>query len=141
MMATEKKRPATADHANLPYEKWNATTVKYFLADETQRRFNVDYAPGGQGSKAQRYSAEAGMIKTALGKYGAQVIHRWLTECLDEYRPTPDYPYLTFGFALGYRDRGLARAQAEVAAEARRLELARKAEASRPSIDEMIDRL
>ena len=51
MMATEKKRPATADHANLPYEKWNATTVKFFLADETQRRFNVDYAPGGRARR------------------------------------------------------------------------------------------
>lgn len=98
---------STKDWRNLPIEKWNTTTIHAFLIDETRRRFNAEYVPGGRGSKSQRWTAEKGMIKRELTKRGPEVVRKFIEVCLKKYfTPNPKrFPYPTFGFMMGYMDK------------------------------------
>ncbi len=113
---------STKDWRNLPTEKWNTTTVHAFLIEETKRRFDGEYVPGGKGSKSQRWTAEKGMIKRELDAKGTDVVRKFIEICWREYfTPDPDkYPYPTFGFMLGYMDRYWTQAMSEVAKEEQR---------------------
>lgn len=126
----------TKDWRNLPIEKWNTTTIHAYLIDETKRKYNAEYTPGGKGSKSQRWTAEKGMIKRELTKRGPEVVRKFIEICWREYfTPNPKkYPYPTFGFAMGYMDRFWTQATQEVAEGRRREELV--AETSADQIDE-----
>src|SRR5699024_12215023 len=74
----------TNDWRNLPIEKWNTRTVHAFLIDETKRKFDAEYVPGGKGSKSQRWRAEQGMIKREITKRGAEVVRKFIEICWRE---------------------------------------------------------
>jgi hypothetical protein len=118
------QRISTKDHANLPIERWNVATFLAYLTDETQRRFNVTYAPGGRGALSSRWSMERGMLNAKKAQYGNAVLKRFIELALDDYRPTADYPYVTFTFMISYRDRLFVTAQKAVSDEVRARKLA-----------------
>ena len=95
------------DWRNLPIEKWNTNTVHAFLIDETKRRFDAEYVPGGKGSRQQRWIAEKGMIKRELQRRGPEVVRKFIEICWREYRTSNPsrFPYPTFGFMIGFMDR------------------------------------
>lgn len=129
-------KPSTKDWRNLPIEKWNTTTVHAFLIDETQRKFDAEYTPGGKGSKSQRWSAEKGMIKRELTKRGPEVVRKFIEICWREYwTPNPKkYPYPTFGFMIGYMDRYINEAIVEATKEVERADIAERSDST--EIDE-----
>lgn len=129
-------KPSTKDWRNLPIEKWNTTTVHAFLIDETQRKFDAEYTPGGKGSKSQRWSAEKGMIKRELTKRGPEVVRKFIEICWREYwTPNPKkYPYPTFGFMCGFMDRYWTEANDEVTKEVERADIAERSDST--EIDE-----
>lgn len=110
---------STKDWRNLPTESWNTRTVQSFLIDETKRRFNAEYTPGGRGSKSKRWAMECGMIKRELEQRGPEVVRRFIEICWDEYYTSdPDkFPYPTFAFMLGYMDRYWTKATQEAEKE------------------------
>lgn len=130
------KKISTKDWRNLPIEKWNTTTVHAFLIDETKRRFDAEYIPGGGGPKSKRWSAEKGMIKRELGRRGAEVVRKFIEICWREYyTPNPDkYPFPSFGFMLGFMDRNWTEAEREVVKSGERTELAERSDSTK--IDE-----
>ena len=130
------KKISTKDWRNLPTEKWNTTTVHAFLIDETKRRFDAEYIPGGGGPKSKRWSAEKGMIKRELDRRGAEVVRKFIEICWREYyTPNPDkYPFPSFGFCLGYMDRNWTEAEREVKKAEERAEIAERSDSTQ--IDE-----
>ena len=107
---------STKDWRNLPIEKWNTSTIHAFLIDETKRRYNADYKPGGYGPLSKRWATEKGMIKRELTKKGPEVVRKFIEVCWREYRTSNPrrFPYPTWGFMLGYMDRWWTEAEREV---------------------------
>ncbi|MBY0023807.1 hypothetical protein H7K28_18040 [Paenibacillus polymyxa] len=92
-----KKTDRTAWHT-LPHAQWNVRTVHAMFADLNREHFGVEtYLP------MRNWSFEQGVIKRALTEHGADVLHEAFTLIFREYKPTPDYPILTAGFAISYR--------------------------------------
>jgi len=110
-----KRKFAGYDYATRPLDAWNVNHFLAWLSDETKRRFGVDYMPMGRGSISEKFNAERGMLKQAQERYGNAVLKRFIERCLDAYRPTAQYPSISFGFMWSYRRDELPRAQADVA--------------------------
>lgn len=86
------------DWRNLPYDKWNTATVLQMFSDLNREHYGVEtYLPW------RNWATERGMIKRALGEYGAELLHEAFTQIFREYRPSAQYPLLTAGFAISYR--------------------------------------
>ena len=116
------RKPSQYDWKARDISDWNCNTFMTYIADGTRERFSVDYAPGGSGSKQQRWARERAMLKQAQERYGNKVLKRFIEICWREYRtsdPTK-YPYPTWTFMYSYMDRYFAQAQSEVVAENRR---------------------
>lgn len=123
---------STKDWRNLPIEQWNTNSVHAFLIDETQRKYDAEYKPGGKGSLSQRWVTEKGMIKRELTKHGSEVVRRFIEICWRKYyTPNPTlYPYPTFGFMLGYMDRHWNEAETEVKEKKETAEMAERSDVS-----------
>lgn len=104
------------DWRNIPTEKWNVNSIHAFLIDETRRRYNAEYKPGGRGSLSQRWVAEKGMIKREITKRGSGVVRNFIEVCWREYKTSNPrkFPYPTFGFMCGYMDRHWTGAEREL---------------------------
>lgn len=124
------------DWRNLPTDQWNVTTAHQFLIDETKRRFDAEYVPGGGGPKSKRWTAEKGVIKRELDRKGAAVVRKFIEICWREYYTSnPDkYPYPTFFFMCGFMDRNWTEAEREVKKAEERAELAERSDSTQ--IDE-----
>ncbi|NUJ16263.1 hypothetical protein FKN04_06520 [Bacillus glycinifermentans] len=101
-----------------PVSKWNVRDFQLYLKAEHERLYGVPYAP------FRGWQAEAGMIgrwvgtKRKPGEYGTEITKRFIDLCFAQYRPTADWPGISFGFMQTYMGRNLQRAVAEIKAEA-----------------------
>jgi hypothetical protein len=97
-------KPTTADYANIPHDQWNVTTLRAFVSDKHAEVKGIPYAP------FRGWGAESRMMRDALKQYGAKACaDAYLTE-LRLYRPTPQYPGFSFGFAWSYKKEAFQRA-------------------------------
>lgn len=125
------KRISTKDWRNLPTDQWNVSSFHAFLIDETKRRFDAEYVPGGKGSKSQRWIAEKGMLKREIDRRGVETVRKFIEICWREYYSTDKaYKYPSFGFMLGFQDRYWTQAIDEVAKERERAEIAERSDSS-----------
>lgn len=98
-------------------EKWNTSHFQAYLKAEHERLYGVPYVP------MRGWQAEAGMLgrwvgtKRKPGEYGPEVTKRFIDLCFAEYRPTAEWPGISFGFMKTYMGRNLQRAVAEIKAE------------------------
>lgn len=103
----------TKHYSEIPVEKWNTAHFKYYLVDEHKRRYGVDYVP------FRGYQAEAGMLGRFIGtakregQYDKATVKAFIDACFDEYKPSAQYPGLSFGFMQTYMMRNMQRIQAE----------------------------
>lgn len=111
-----------------PVAKWNTNDFHKYLADEHKRRFGVDYAP------FRGWAAEKGMLGRVAGTarkpgtHSPELVKRFIDACFDEYRPTPQYPGINFGFMMTYKSNVWQRVQAEANAKAKSSEAAKQAD-------------
>ena len=100
-------------YTELPVEKWNTRHFRDYLTDEHKRRYGVDYVP------FRGFNAEAGIIGRYIGtarkpgQYDKALVKAFIDACFDEYKPSAQYPGLSFGFMSTYMTRNLQRLQAE----------------------------
>jgi len=100
-------------YTELPVADWNTRHFRDYLTDEHKRRYGVDYVP------FRGFNAEAGMLGRFIGtarktgQYDKQTVKRFIDACFDEYKPSAEYPGLSFGFMQTYMMRNLQRLQAE----------------------------
>ncbi|MDR4959655.1 hypothetical protein [Bacillus sonorensis] len=101
-----------------PVSKWNVRDFQAYLKAEHERLFGVPYVP------MRGWQAEAGMLgrwvgtKRKPGEYGPEITKRFIDLCFAQYRPTADWPGVSFGFMQKWMGRNLQRAVAEIRAEA-----------------------
>jgi hypothetical protein len=110
-------RISTKDWRNLPIEQWNITTFHAMAIDLTRERFGVDYQPGGPGAMTTKWSREKGMLKTEQGRYGNEVLRKFIEYNIENYRPTIEYPFINVWFMMTYRKVDFAKVQVIVAQE------------------------
>lgn len=85
------------DWRNLPTPAWNTLSLLAFTADMNREKYGVEeYVP------FRNWAVERGMVKTALERYGPEVMRKVFTQAFAEYRPSRDYPILTAGFVISY---------------------------------------
>ncbi|MFZ8007647.1 hypothetical protein ACG2QI_22930 [Bacillus sp. GM2] len=100
-----------------PVAKWNTRDFQAYLKAEHERLYGVPYVP------FRGYQAEAGMLghwvgtKRKPGEYGPEITKRFIDLCFAQYRPTAEWPGISFGFMQTYMGRNLQRAVAEIRAE------------------------
>lgn len=109
--------------------KWNVNDFMQYFGDNHLERFGVEYMPMGS------WAAERGLIGNTIGtqkragKIDKAVFKRFLDICLDEYKPTRQYPGTSIGFLITYRKNVLQRVMVEQNEE-EKVEVEQKAEVS-----------
>lgn len=84
-------------------DKWNVNDFMQYFGDQHLDRFEVEYMPMGS------WAVERGLIGNTIGTQKKKgnvdkaVFKRFLDICLDEYKPTRQYPGTSIGFLLTYR--------------------------------------
>jgi hypothetical protein len=92
----------------LPVDKWTVTTFRHYLFDRHQELFGIKYV-------TRNHAVEGRMLKNMIAEEGPDVTKRFIDACLAEYKPTPQYPGVSFTFMYSYmRARVLPRVLAEV---------------------------
>lgn len=117
-----------ATHYNdTPIEKWNAAHFQAYLADQHVKHYGIQYASAG-GTLAER-NLIAKYIGTArkTGMYSKETVKSFIDACFTQYKPTQQYPGISFYFMTTYMTQLLQ--QAELASK--------RAEAEREATDEM----
>ena len=111
----KRKRPALPpahDWRARDLDDWNATTFAAYLADRHEDIFGIKYVAGNNVAR------ERAMLKRMIDEYGPEVTRRFIDACLAEYKPTTQYPGVSFTFMYSYmRARVLPRVLAEVQRE------------------------
>ena len=96
------------DWRNLPTDKWTVTTFRQFLADQHEAKYGIKYT-------TRNFAIEARWLKSMVAEHGAEVVRAFIEACFAEYRPTRDYPGLSFSFMFSYqRARVLPRVLSEM---------------------------
>jgi hypothetical protein len=101
------------DWRNTPVEEWNTNLMLAYIADRHAELYGVDYVP------YRSWTAERGMVgnligtKRKPGTHSTAVIKRFIDECMREYRPTSQYPGISFGFMKTYKGNVWQRVLAE----------------------------
>jgi hypothetical protein len=92
---------------------WNTTTFRSYLQHTHEQRFGIAYV-------SRSIKVEAGMLSQAIKQYGKEALKEFIDECFLEYKPSPQYPSLTFGFMYSYmRERIMPKVLAEMARKER----------------------
>jgi len=113
-MTSRKSNPK--DWRNRATADWTVTTFRQYLADEHERRYGIPYTP-------RSFAIEGRWLKTMIAEHGAELVRNFIDACFEDYRPTPQYPGLNFGFMFSYqRARVLPRVLAENTAKFKRKE-------------------
>ncbi|WP_342480462.1 hypothetical protein NST07_25955 [Paenibacillus sp. FSL L8-0340] len=98
-----------ADWRTLPTADWNVRTFHAYFADMNRERYGLDYAP------MRNWAFEQGALKRAIDTHGPELLRAACEVGFAGYKPTPEYPLLTAGFAMAYQINGIIpRLQAEI---------------------------
>jgi hypothetical protein len=92
---------------------WNTNDFIAYLSDEHQRRFNVDYQPFGTWASERGQLGNWIGTRKKVGKYGAEFTKRFIDLCMADYKPTRDYPGVSWGFMVAYMKANIQRLQVE----------------------------
>ncbi|PAK29584.1 hypothetical protein CJ467_14395 [Bacillus velezensis] len=105
-----------------PVAKWNTRDFQAYLKAEHKRLYGVPYVP------MRGYQAEAGMLgrwvgtKRKPGEYGPEITKRFIDMCFADYKPSIDWPGVSFGWMQTYMGTNLQRVANAVEAEQKRAE-------------------
>lgn len=99
---------------------WNVRNFHDYLTYITKEKYGVTYAPFGQGSIGERWKQEQGNLKFMIRTHGAVITKAWIHYCVDNYTPSADYPYISFGFMFAYLRQDIAKVEAQLTRRAER---------------------
>lgn len=108
----------TKKYDEIDVTAWNTAHFTQYLKAEHKRLYNVDYTP------FRGYQAEAGILGRYIGTakkpglYDKALVLAFIDVCFAEYKPSAQWPGLSFGFMSTYMTRNLQRLQAEEARKA-----------------------
>lgn len=112
MPKAKRNLPPAHDWRARDLADWNATTFAAYLSERHEDTLGIKYVAGNNVSR------ERAMLKRMIDEYGPDVTKRFIDVCLAEYKPTPQYPGVSFTFMYSYmRARVLPRVLAELKRE------------------------
>jgi hypothetical protein len=95
-MPKHSKLPPADDWRARDLADWNALTFRAYLMERHQDVLNVPYVV------SRSIPMEAKMIRRMIDEYGEDVVKQFIDECLRQYKPTREYPSVTFSFMYSY---------------------------------------
>ncbi|OAJ75122.1 hypothetical protein AYJ08_05755 [Brevibacillus sp. SKDU10] len=105
---TNRKLPPAKSWREREVADWNTTTFTEYLRDRHAELYGLPYVP------ACGWRSEQGIIKRMIDEHGTEIVKRFIDGCFRTYKPTRQYPTLTFTFMYTYmRARVLATALRE----------------------------
>lgn len=110
-------------YSDTPIEKWNAAHFQVYLADEHIKHYGIQYASAGSVIAERNLIAKYIGTTRKPGTYSKETLKAFIDACFTQYKPTPQYPGLSFWFMAQYMTRWLQ--QAELASK--RAEIEREA--------------
>jgi hypothetical protein len=100
------------DWRALPVDKWTVTTFRHYLFDRHSELYGIKYI-------TRNHAVEGRMLKNMIAEEGPDVTKHFIDACFAEYKPTTQYPGVSFAFMYSYmRARVLPRVLAEMKREA-----------------------
>lgn len=118
---TKRKLAPAKDWRARDIEDWNTTTFHVYLEDKHKELFGIDYAP------FRGWTAEKGMIGDLIGtrtgkprKASNEAVKRFIDVTFENYKPSPEWPGVNFGWIWTYRKTDWQRIQADELAQERR---------------------
>src|SRR5574342_158195 len=84
------------DWRNLPTESWTVTSFRQFLYEQHEAKYGIKYT-------TRNFAIEARWIKAMVAEHGPEVVRAFIEGCFAEYKPTRDYPGLSFSFMFSYQ--------------------------------------
>jgi hypothetical protein len=111
-------KTSVKDWRNLPTTDWTVTTFRQYLADQHEEKYGIKYT-------TRSFAIEGRWLKSMIAEHGPEIVKAFIEGCFAEYKPTRDYPGLSFSFMFSYQR---ARILPRVMAEAKRRQTVQKAE-------------
>ncbi|MGE7843939.1 hypothetical protein ACQKNX_24535 [Lysinibacillus sp. NPDC093712] len=107
-------------YSETPIEKWNTAHFQAYLINQHVERYEIQYVSAG--SIVAERNLIAKYIGTARkpGMYPTKVVKAFIDACFTQYKPTQQYPGLSFWFMTTYMTRLLQ--QAELASKRTEIE-------------------
>jgi hypothetical protein len=123
VLSMAKKLPKAVEWQARELKDWNAVTFRAYMSHLHSEKFHVPYI-------TNNIAAESKNIKRMYEEFGRDVVKAFIDECFNQYRPSPQYPNLSFFFMYSYmRERVLPQAL-------KKQQAARKAETQQITNDE-----
>lgn len=97
-----------------PVEKWNVRDFHSYLQAEHLRRFGVSYAPMRSWRTEQGLLGNIVGTAKKVGSHDKAVIKAFIDRCFASYKPTVQYPGISFGFMWTWMQRELPLAELDV---------------------------
>ena len=90
-----KKKPEAVNWKERELKDWNATTFRAYLKDMHEEHFGIPYV-------TNNYGMEGKLIKTMYEEHGQEITKQFIDRCMEEYKPTEQYPGINFAFMYSY---------------------------------------
>lgn len=106
-MATKKAK----HYSEVATSEWNTAHFQAYLADKHVEKFGIQYvAAGGIMAERALLAKYAGTARKA-GMYRKETVKAFIDACFEAYKPTAQYPGLTFWFMTTYMSVELQKAE------------------------------
>ncbi|WP_185345830.1 hypothetical protein [Listeria booriae] len=96
-----------------PIEDWTTTDFTKYLQAEHLRRYNVEYQPFGKWAVEQGHIGRIIGTKKKAGTHDKAFLKSFIDAAFDEYKPSAQYPGISFGFMLTYKKQLWQRLEAQ----------------------------
>lgn len=98
-------------YSETPIEKWNAAHFQKYLQEKHVERYGIHYVnTGGVVAERNLIAKYIGTTRKS-GMYSKSTIKAFIDECFMQYKPTQQYPGLSFWFMVTYMSRLLQQAE------------------------------
>lgn len=106
----KRKRKAT-HYSDTPIEKWNSAHFQAYLVDQHIERYGIQYASAGSVVAERNLIAKYIGTARKSGTYSKETVKAFIDACFTQYKPTQQYPGLSFWFMQEYMKRLLQQAE------------------------------
>lgn len=98
-------------YSETPIEKWNAAHFQAYMADEHVKHYGIQYAIAGSVVAERKLIAKYIGTARKPGMYSKETFKAFIDACFTQYKPTQQYPGLSFWFMQEYMTRLLQQAE------------------------------
>lgn len=114
----------------MPKAKSDVTILREHLRQRHVELYGFDYV-------SNNHAMEGRSLKTMVAQHGVETVRAFIDACFAEYKPTPQYPGLNFGFMFAFmRERVLPRVLADMARKERQMQAEEQAQVSAENLEE-----